>query len=118
MTKFPTVRALLLTFAAAAALTAAAPALAQTNEEPATVSVRYADLDINHAAGAKVLIERIENASVRACGGAPDIRELQVRAVFDKCHDSAFNRAVTTLDAPVVTAIAGQPLNKVRLASR
>jgi UrcA family protein len=118
MTKFLTVRALISTFAAVAALTAAAPSLAQTNDAPLAVSVRYADLDITHAAGAKILIERIEAASVRACGGAPDIRELHERAVFDKCYNSAFGQAVTTLDAPLVTAMVSQPLQLERVATK
>ena len=118
MTKFPTVRALRLTLTIAAALAAAAPALAQTDEAPIIVTVSYADLDISHAAGAKIMNKRIEAASVRSCGGAPDDRLLRERAAFDKCHNRAFNEAVIKFNALRVSAIAGQAQHPVNLASR
>ncbi len=110
--------ALGLAIFAVAALAIAAPAAAQTAEAPISVSVPYADLDIGHAAGAKVLFERIKTAAVRACGGEPDLRQLDQRSRFDQCRAETIGRTVTQLDAPMLTAVASHGVEPVSLASR
>jgi UrcA family protein len=118
MTKFFNARALALSFAAASVLAIAAPVHAQTTDGPISISVPYADLDVGHTAGAQILLQRIEAASVRACGGAPDMRELKQRAAFDACRAQAVSQAVERVNAPVVTALASRGLAPVRTAAR
>jgi UrcA family protein len=73
MTRFLT--APVLSLAAAAALSWAAPALAQTSlaqtsDTVPSVAVKYGDLDVGSTAGAQRLLKRIEAAANTACGGA------------------------------------------------
>jgi UrcA family protein len=107
-----------LAFAAASTLAAAAPALAQSDPAPISITVRYADLDVGHEAGARTLLQRIRAASVRACGGQPDLRLLDRRADFDQCRASAIGAAIGKVDSPVLTAMAAQPGPAVRVADR
>lgn len=95
-----------LCLAAAAALSCAAPVLAQTSDPVPSVRVKYADLDLGARAGASVLLSRIEAAARTACGGAPDIRQLDRVARFEACRRSAVARAVAAVDSPLLTALA------------
>ena len=104
MTRFLTTPVLCL--AAAAALSCAAPALAQTSDTVPSVSVKYSDANIGSPAGAQVLLKRIEAAANTACGGAPDIRQLDRWASFEACRTSAVARAVAAIDSPMLTAMA------------
>jgi len=104
MTRFLTAPVLCL--AAAAALSSAAPVLAQTSDTVPSVSVRYGDLNIGSPAGAQVLLRRLEAAANTACGGAPDIRQLSQLASFEACRRSAVAKAVAAIDSPVLTAMA------------
>jgi UrcA family protein len=105
-------------FAAAVALMIAAPAMAQTADDAITVSVQYADLDVGHAAGAKILLQRIEAAATTACGGEPDLRLLGERAGFDRCKAATVAQALRAVDAPMVTAMANGSDQPVILAQR
>ena len=115
MTRFLTTPILCL--AAAATLTCAAPVLAQTSDAAPSVSVKYRDLDIGSPAGARVLLERIEAAAGTACGGAPDIRQLDRWASFEACRKSAVARAVDSVDSPMLTAVAHRA-SRASLAAR
>ena len=100
-----------LCLAAAATLTCAAPvlaqtSLAQTSDTAPSVSVKYRDLNIGSPAGARKVLERIEAAAGTACGGAPDIRQLDRWASFEACRKSAVARAVVAVDSPMLTAVA------------
>jgi UrcA family protein len=111
-------RPVTLTIAAAAALMIAAAAAAQTSEAPISVSVHYADLNISQAAGARTLLQRIQSASIPACGGAPDIRLLAERAAFEQCRKAAIGQAVARVDSPRLTALASHGVEPVRVAGR
>jgi len=104
MTRFLTIPALCL--AAAATLSCAAPVLAQTSDGVPGVTVKYGDLNVGSPAGAHVLLKRIEAAATTACGGAPDIRQLDRWASFEACRRSAVGRAVAAVDSPMLTAMA------------
>ena len=66
---------------------AAAPAVAQD-----TVAVTYGDLDLNTAAGAQVLDQRLE-AGVKAVCDRPDIRDLKSMLAWEQCKDAAMTSA-------------------------
>ena len=104
MTRFLTAPVLCL--AAIATLSCAAPVRAQTSDSVPSVSVKYGDLNIGSPAGAQVLLKRIEAAANTACGGAPDIRQLDQWASFEACRRSAVARAVVAVDSPMLTAMA------------
>lgn len=92
--------------AAAAVLSCAAPALAQTSASLPSVAVKYTDLNIGSRAGAQALLKRIEAAANTVCGGAPDIRQLNQMASFEACRRSAVANAVVGVGSPMLTAVA------------
>src|SRR5579859_1577838 len=108
MSKLFAIRTLSAVLVAASALTLAANASAQTSDEPTSVTVSYADLDLGHAAGARVLLQRIRSASTRACGGQPDLREVQQVTDFVKCREKATRAAIAEVDSPILTAVASR----------
>jgi UrcA family protein len=104
MTRF--LAAPVLCLAAAATLSGAVPAVAQSSDTVPSVTVKYSDLNIGSRPGAQVLLKRIEAAANTACGGAPDIRRLDRLASFEACRRSAIDRAVVAVDSPLLTATA------------
>jgi UrcA family protein len=117
MTKFQKICSLILALASSSAMVAASAAHAQSDTEATSVTVRYGDLDVGRSDGAKVLLERIRFASIRACGGEPDVRDPRQRGDYDQCRDTAVRDAVVHVHSPVLTAMAGEEAIE-RLASR
>lgn len=83
-----------------------------------SVTVQYGDLDIGHAAGAKILLQRIEFASGQVCGGPPDIRLLDARSRYQACKAKAFANGLATLNAPLVNQLADAHRQPMVEASR
>jgi len=71
----------------------------------ASIDVFYGDLNLDHAAGAAVMLNRIKSAAVRVCGGAPHGLDLKGQRDFRACVADATNDAVRQLNAPLVTAL-------------
>ena len=116
MTKFFKPVVLGLSIAATFATTATVQANAQTDS--ISVAVPYADLDLTRAAGAKALFDRIQVASIRACGGRPDSRELREDAEFYQCRKEAIRDAIAKVNSPMLTAMAGHSVQPIQLANR
>ena len=116
MTKLITHIALGLSLAAAYTSTATVQANAQTDS--ISVVVQYADLDLSRTAGAKALFDRIQFASIRACGGRPDSRELRQSADFDQCRKVAIRDAVAQVNSPMLTAMVSHGAQTIQLANR
>ncbi len=95
-----------LCLAAAATLSCATAALAQIADTVPSVTVKYSDLNIGARPGAQLLLRRIESAANTACGGAPDIRQLDRLASFEACRRAAVARAVVAINSPMLTAMA------------
>jgi UrcA family protein len=76
------------------------------------VSVYYGDLDLSHQAGAQKLIDRLEAAASKVCGGMPDIRDLTRFQMYRACSKQALDNAVASVDQPVVSALYGEPLQQ------
>jgi UrcA family protein len=88
----------MIALAATAGIASTAQAQAQA-AHPAQASyddvvVTYSDLNLDSAAGLKVLYARLEAAAERACGNEPASHSLQRKAQFRACVDSALNRAI------------------------
>ena len=86
MTKFAINAAL----AASLSLLAVAPAAA----DDFSVQVRYGDLDLASAAGAKVLVQRVDAVCQR-----PDIRDLKSVSAWQQCKDAARSTAMEQLNS-------------------
>lgn len=96
-----------LVFSAAAlalCVVAGQPAVA----EEGTMTVRVSDLNLNSPSGARTALWRAEAAAKAFCGGEPDIRDLQRRAVAMSCQKTMVNRAVAAMNAPMVVALHGK----------
>ena len=87
--------------ASLACLLGAAQVLAKAPMETRSVAVHYADLDLGSAAGAGTLYHRIQGAARVVCGYADLATLAQVRS----CNDGAISDAVTSVDAPLLSAI-------------
>lgn len=87
----------------ACALLAMPAGLAQAFENVGEdVVVSYGDLDLESVAGATVMLNRLERAAERACGGRPRVTPLEFKMRFRRCRAMALADAVSRLDHPVV----------------
>jgi UrcA family protein len=89
--------------AAAALLFAVLAAGAQAADVP-QVHVKYADLNLNTAAGATVLYRRIRGAADQVCGVSSD-RDLARVTQAKACAAHAVADAVAAVNAPILTSI-------------
>ncbi len=105
---------MILAFGCAVALTAVAPAsYAQewkaAQEAAREVRVSYSDLDLGSSQGASVLLGRLHNAALVACGASefsiPDYRRSVERSA---CFHESMGRAVAQIDAPAVKQLYQQ----------
>ena len=78
-------------------------AMADTQVNVKTETVRYDDIRLISAVGAAVLYSRLHNAAERACGGPFDTVPLQQRARFKTCVDEAIAKAVADVNNPMLT---------------
>jgi UrcA family protein len=96
---------------AAAALTLGAPLAAATAfsaqaapDSAVAVRVSYADLDLDRTSGAAVMLQRLHDASLQACGASsfslPDYRQAVGRST---CYRSNMDVAVASIGAPVLS---------------
>lgn len=83
----------------------AMPVGAARADERATeaVVVPYGELDLDSAAGATVMLNRLERAAERACGGRAGFAPLEFKMRFRRCRAMALADAVLRLDHPVVS---------------
>jgi UrcA family protein len=65
-------------------------------------AVRYADLNINTQAGAKVLFRRIQIAAAQVCESA-NSGDLIVKASMRLCENRAIRTAVSAVKNPLLT---------------
>ncbi len=90
---------------------------AQAGETPApaqkSVVVRYADLNLDTAAGTKALYGRISMAAKRACGSQPYYQDLGGKERFRSCFDDTMNDAVQQVGIPQL-----QALHNARVSAR
>ena len=102
------------TFAAAAALAAISfSAHADTSKDDPGITLRgrsvvdYGDLNIETEQDAKILLQRIERAAKKACGGQPTFSTYtgSLDHTFEQCCDEAVQRAVKHLGAAKVARI-------------
>lgn len=82
--------------------------------------VYYGDLDIETEQDAKVMLQRIERAAKKACGGQPTFSTYtgSLDHTFEECRSEAIQRIVKQLGAPVVTRIYSEARKGDRRVSR
>jgi UrcA family protein len=69
--------------------------------------VYYGDLDIETEQDAKTMLQRIERAARKACGGHATFSSYTgaLDHTFEECRDKAIQRTVIQLGAPMLTRI-------------
>jgi UrcA family protein len=69
--------------------------------------VYYGDLNLNSEQDAKIMLQRIERAAKKACGGQPTFSSYtgSLDGTFEECRGAAIARTVKQLGAPVVSRI-------------
>ena len=105
-----------LTLTLAALAFASLSAIAQARPvDVVKIEVSYADLNLSNPAGAAVMLRRIEAAASKACGGRPDTRDMNGRAHYRACVETAVKGALAELNAWRVTELhANRAGNDVR----
>jgi UrcA family protein len=82
--------------------------------------VYYGDLNIGTEQDAKIMLQRIERAAKKACGGHPTFSTYtgSLDHTFDECRSEAIQRTVKQLGAPMVTRIYSEARKSDRRVSR
>lgn len=94
-------------FLFALALTMAAPvAMPAFADRPTAVEVPVSGLDLNRPGDAAMMLGRLDNAALVACGASPfSLREYKMAVRGSGCYAKGLSRAVGELDAPALTAL-------------
>jgi UrcA family protein len=97
-------------------VTQAAPAVS-ADGQPVALSVRHDDIDLSTAKGARLMINRLDEAASAVCGGASYAQREYKQALHSTaCYKDSMNRAVATLGSPTVNALYNQ--RNVAVASK
>ena len=69
--------------------------------------IHYGDLHIERERDAKILLQRIDLAAKKACGGQPTFSTYtgSLDHTFEECRSDAIRRTVKQLGAPMVTRV-------------
>jgi UrcA family protein len=94
----------------AAVLALSAPLFAhaqsRTDDQTVSVAVHYGDLDLSRPHEAAVLLDRVGQASLEACGASEFSAPEYKAAVRDsECYRANVQQAVAAIGAPAVTSL-------------
>lgn len=78
-----------------------------TGLERTSVTVGFADLNLNNEQGAKVLYQRLKNASETVCGVrmARNTKCLRSISLSDDCYEQTLSNAVKTVNSEMLTKL-------------
>jgi UrcA family protein len=78
-------------------------------------AVHYGDLDLGTELGAQVMLQRIDHAAKKACGGHATFSSYtgSLDGTFEKCRGEAMQRAVKQLGAPTVTRVYASTMSRL-----
>ena len=82
----------------------AAAAGAPASADEKRITVRFGDLNVDHAAGAAVLYRRILFAAQDVCGDPRLPGSHLISPSWSSCVEQAIDRAVVAVDRPALTA--------------
>jgi len=71
-------------------------------QDPPTVVVRFADLDLTHTQGVTVLYQRLKSAAETVCA-TQNGRDLGSQTRYKICWQSALGTAVAKVDQPALS---------------
>jgi len=97
-------------FALALALAAPAASFAASDDDGGVIQVKvsYGDLNLNSTKGAARLLQRLDGAATKVCGGRILSNSIDVQmARGSDCYRIVMERAVAQINAPVLSARYG-----------
>jgi UrcA family protein len=94
---------------------ASSPAMAG-DEQRSVIKLKYAEADLQTAMGAKALAFRLRIAAADVCGG--ELPLVRTGDQFARCREAAIDRAITTLNAPLLADALGRRISSNIQASR
>jgi UrcA family protein len=98
------------------------PATHPSNIMAGRAVVHYGDLNIDSEQDAKIMLQRIERAAKKACGGHATFSSYTgtLDRTFEECRSEAIQRTVKQLGAPMVTRVYSQarPRESLHLSAR
>jgi UrcA family protein len=75
-------------------------------ESPTAVAVKYGDLDLSTRHGSVVMLGRLHQAALNACGANEfSFAEVRRAVAQSACFENSMTRAVADVDAPLVTQL-------------
>jgi UrcA family protein len=95
----------LMTLAVLAASTVAATPV-HASDDRRSETVRYGDLDLNNAAGAKTLFHRLYSAAADVCAQPAGRGDHLAVPLYQHCLNEAMSDAVEAVGQPVLTSYA------------
>lgn len=108
-----------LTLSAALALGAPAnagsPAVAG-DEQRNVIRLKYAEADLQTVRGAKALALRLRVAAAEVCGGESPL--VRTGGQFARCREATIDRAIATLNAPLLADALGRRISSNIQVSR
>jgi UrcA family protein len=88
-----------------------------TGDEAPSITVQYADLDLDHQAGVAMLYARLDGAARRVCDQQQ--ADLRAKQSYRVCVNKALSAAVARIDRPTLSAYVaqrtGHPANTTRV---
>jgi len=96
----------LLILAGLVTCTGAVAQAEDTDAMGSSVTVHFADLDVNTTAGAAALYHRLNDAAATVCRELAPDRSLVAVMLHSHCMQRAVSAAVVTVDRPALTAYA------------
>ena len=111
----------------AAVLALSAPLLAHaqpqsqsvSSDQTVSVAVHYGDLDLSSPRQAAVLLDRVNQASLEACGASEfSAPEYKAAVRESDCYRANVQQAVAAIDAPAVTNIYTHRSAEVSVGTR
>ena len=80
--------------------------------------VSYGDLDLSHEEGARILIDRVREASRLVCGDAPLLVDLDQSRAYRVCVVSTADKAISSVRSTLVQAMYQDTTRPEILAER
>jgi UrcA family protein len=90
----------------------AAPPTVTADPVGGSMTVALSDLDLNGPAGAAAALRRIHQAADQACGGAPNMAELDRARLYRACVGESVDRAVAAVGSPTLSALNVDPAHR------
>jgi UrcA family protein len=102
--------AIALTASVLSLTTLDARASVPTGDDAPSITVQYADLDLDHKAGIVALYARLDGAARQVCGDRQ--ADLRAKQAYRTCVHKALSAAVERIDRPMLSDYVVQRVGK------